>query len=115
MRNATSGRYRSRAGGKNSARGWPGCAIASRFFVDQNCSSGRTSSHRFARRTIPASDSFAASHKQLELEGKLSSQLNDEYFEALRKGVMYWDGEKFVDRLAMNKHYFDIMMSNPSP
>ncbi|TLY30689.1 MAG: hypothetical protein E6K56_06560 [Ignavibacteria bacterium] len=51
---------------------------------------------------VRASDSFTAAHQQLERDGKLATHLNDEYFEALRKGVTYWDGEKFVNHLTMN-------------
>ena len=64
---------------------------------------------------VRASDSFTAAHNQMEREGKLSSHLNDEYFEALRKGVLYWDSEKFVSEPTMNKHYMEAMRSQPLP
>ncbi len=54
---------------------------------------------------VRASDSFTASHRLFEQEGKLSSRLDDPYFESLRKGVQYWDGERFLGSVTRNRHY----------
>ena len=64
---------------------------------------------------VKPSASFIASHGQLEREGKLATRLNDEYFEALRKGVEYWDGDRFVDRVTMNKHDLEGLSPPPLP
>lgn len=58
---------------------------------------------------VDGSDSFVEAHKQLEAEGKLSKKLNEQYYEDLRKGVQYWDGEKFVQEPTMNKNYLKGM------
>ena len=64
---------------------------------------------------VRTSDSFTAAHQKLERDGKLSSHIDAKYLEALRRGVMYWDGDKFVDRVTVNKHYIDAMKPPPLP
>jgi hypothetical protein len=44
-------------------------------------------------------------HQKLEAEGKLTKKLDKQYYEDLRKRVLYWDGEKFVKEPTMNKNY----------
>ncbi len=60
-------------------------------------------------------DAFTSTHVRLEHEGKLTDHLTDEYFEALRKGVMYWDGDKFVLTPTINRHYSEARRSLQSP
>ena len=44
-------------------------------------------------------------HQKLEAEGKLTKKLDKQYYEDLRKRVLYLDGEKFVKEPTMNKNY----------
>ncbi|MBI5731223.1 MAG: VCBS repeat-containing protein [Ignavibacteriales bacterium] len=50
-------------------------------------------------------DKFTALHQKLEAEGKLTKKLDKQYYEDLRKNVLYWDGEKFAKEPNMNKNY----------
>jgi hypothetical protein len=50
-------------------------------------------------------DTFINFHHKLEAEGKLTRKLDPQYYEELRQGVLYWDGEKFVHEPTMNKYY----------
>jgi hypothetical protein len=54
---------------------------------------------------VKAGDDFANYHSRLEKEGKLAKKLDAQYLEELRRGVEYWDGEKFVKEPIMNKKY----------
>jgi len=47
-------------------------------------------------------------HKKLEKEGKLTKKLDEKYYEDLRKSILYWDGEKFVNYPTMNRRYLQI-------
>lgn len=51
-------------------------------------------------------DKFTALHQKLEAEGKLTKKLDKQYYEDLRKSVLYWDGEKFLKEPTMNKNYW---------
>lgn len=64
---------------------------------------------------VRPSDSFTAAHNQLERDGKLTTHLDSAYFDALRNGVMYWDGDKFVNRVTMNRRYIEAMKPPPIP
>ena len=44
-------------------------------------------------------------HQKLEAEGKLTKKLDKQYYEDLRKNVLYWDGEKFVIEPTLNQNY----------
>ncbi|MBM4161870.1 MAG: hypothetical protein FJ217_12340 [Ignavibacteria bacterium] len=46
---------------------------------------------------VRGSDHFAAAHRQLENEGKLKRTLDGAFFEDLRRQVLYWNGERFVN------------------
>jgi hypothetical protein len=35
-------------------------------------------------------------HKKLKAEGKISSTFDQEYFDSLRKSVLYWNGIEWV-------------------
>lgn len=54
---------------------------------------------------VRVSDGFASVYKRLENEGKVSRKLDEQYVEDLRKQVLYWDGERFVNTTTMNKRY----------
>jgi hypothetical protein len=54
---------------------------------------------------VKLGDDFINYHTRLEKQGKLTKKLDAQYLEELRRGVEYWDGEKFVKGVAMNKKY----------
>jgi len=62
---------------------------------------------------VKPSDTFTTVHKKLEAEGKLTKKLDEQYFEELRRGVQYWDGEKFVNHVTMNKRYLEATRMLP--
>ncbi|MCX6143214.1 MAG: hypothetical protein NTZ35_08340 [Ignavibacteriales bacterium] len=45
---------------------------------------------------VRGSDHFTAVHKQYEEQGRFTRVLGDEYYEDLRKNVLYWDGSRFM-------------------
>ncbi len=55
--------------------------------------------------SVRVADEFADLHHIFEKEGKIKKKLDAQYFEDLRRGVKYWDGEKFVKEPTMNKKY----------
>ena len=57
-------------------------------------------------------DKLTALHQKLEADGKLTKKLDKQYYEDLRKNVLYWDGEKFVKEPTMNKNYIKQVVSN---
>ncbi len=57
-------------------------------------------------------DLFVRFHQKMEAEGKLTKKLDAQYYEELRRGVQYWDGEKFVNYTTMNKKYLSITPQN---
>jgi hypothetical protein len=64
---------------------------------------------------VQASDSFMKLHQRLEAEGKTKTIADAHYFEQLRQGVLYWDGEKFVHEPTMNKRYVEAMNTKALP
>lgn len=62
-----------------------------------------------------ASNDFVSTHKKFELEGKATRMIDDRYFEDMRKGVQYWDGEKFVHEPTMNKYYLEATRNKSLP
>ncbi|MGA9364753.1 MAG: hypothetical protein WBW16_10325 [Bacteroidota bacterium] len=54
---------------------------------------------------VEGQDKFVYLHRRLEAQGKLSRELDARYYEELRQGVLYWDGDKFVKEPTMNKYY----------
>jgi hypothetical protein len=54
---------------------------------------------------VKVADEFVNLHRQFKKEGKIKTKLDDQYFENLRREVMYWDGQKFVKEPTMNKKY----------
>ncbi|MBI3194936.1 MAG: hypothetical protein HYZ34_10795 [Ignavibacteriae bacterium] len=63
---------------------------------------------------ITEEDLFATYHHKLETEGKLTKKLDAQYYEDLRQGVQYWDGDKFVKEPTMNKRYIEAIRSSES-
>jgi hypothetical protein len=57
---------------------------------------------------IDPSDVFRASCDRLLKEGKLRSTTGD-YYEDLRKSVLYWDGDQFVNKPTLNKKYLEAV------
>ena len=51
---------------------------------------------------VQGSDSFWLRHRELRAAGKISSKLDDAYYENLKKGVLYWDGTQWTSTPAMN-------------
>ncbi|MBI5475554.1 MAG: VCBS repeat-containing protein [Ignavibacteriales bacterium] len=58
---------------------------------------------------VSGGDLFEKYHQKLEAEGKLKTKIDTQYYENLRKGVQYWDGEKFVKEYTMSKYYLDTV------
>jgi hypothetical protein len=54
---------------------------------------------------VDGEDWFITFHRKMEAEKKLTRQLDAHYYEELRTGVQYWNGEKFVNEPTMNKWY----------
>jgi hypothetical protein len=54
---------------------------------------------------VEADDSFITLHHKLEAQGKLTRKLDAQYYEELRQGILYWDGERFVNYPTMNRMY----------
>lgn len=48
---------------------------------------------------------FVEAHRKLEKERKLKRKLNAEYYEDLRRGVMYWNGREFLKIPCGNDRY----------
>lgn len=59
---------------------------------------------------VRPSDAFSGVHGQYRGRGLVTSELNDAYFENLRRGIQYWDGEKFVSEPVMNKPHREVAM-----
>lgn len=57
---------------------------------------------------VDGEDAFVTLHRKMEAEGKLTRKLDEQYYEELRQGVRYWDGEAFVKVATMNKKYQEI-------
>jgi hypothetical protein len=59
---------------------------------------------------VRPSDAFSGLHGRYRDRGLVTSELSDEYFENLRRGIRYWDGEKFVQEPVMNRRYRGVAM-----
>ncbi|MBS4028755.1 MAG: VCBS repeat-containing protein [Ignavibacteriales bacterium] len=53
---------------------------------------------------VSDSDPFVLLHRKLEKQGKLFRKLDNLYYEELRRGVQYWDGERFVPTPTKNRN-----------
>ena len=56
----------------------------------------------FQVQDVKGSDNFRLQHRDLKAASKISSELNDEYYENLKKGVLYWDGAQWTSTPTMN-------------
>jgi hypothetical protein len=54
---------------------------------------------------VKGSDFFRDRHRELKAAGKISSVLDDAYYEALKKGVLYWDGTEWTSAPSMNRNW----------
>jgi hypothetical protein len=87
----------------NKAGEWVGVVVFFYFDNHLNCAK------------VKAGDDFTNIHLRMEKEGKLSKRIDAKYLEELRRGVQYWDGEKFVREPTMNKRYLDTAKSKQLP
>jgi len=62
---------------------------------------------------IDGEDKSVTLHDKFVDEGKLSKKIDKQYYEDLRKGIKYWDGEKFVNTPTMNKKYVEMAIRLP--
>lgn len=53
---------------------------------------------------VQGSDTFWLRHRELKAAGKITSELNDAYYENLKKGVLYWDGTQWTSMPTMNRN-----------
>ncbi len=58
--------------------------------------------YRFRVQDVKGSDYFRNQHRELKAAGKISSVLDDAYYEALKKGLLYWDGTDWTSIPTMN-------------
>ncbi len=54
---------------------------------------------------VKGSDTFRLKHRELKAAGKISSVLDNAYYEALKPGVLYWDGEQWTSTPSMNANW----------
>jgi hypothetical protein len=52
---------------------------------------------------VKDSDHFRLQHRELKAAGKITSTLDDAYYETLKKGVLYWDGTEWTSTPTMNR------------
>ncbi|MGB7296738.1 MAG: VCBS repeat-containing protein [Candidatus Aminicenantales bacterium] len=52
---------------------------------------------------VKGSDYFRDHHRELKAAGKITSVLDDAYYEKLKKGVLYWDGTEWTSTPTMNR------------
>jgi hypothetical protein len=48
---------------------------------------------------------FEQKHSQAVIEGKVTSVLNDEYWENLKRNILYWDGTEWTSTPATNRNW----------
>jgi hypothetical protein len=56
----------------------------------------------FQVQDVKGSDYFREQHQEQKSAGKITSILDDAYYEALKKGVLYWDGEQWTSAPSWN-------------
>jgi len=66
----------------------------SRIFFELN--------YKLQLQDVRFSHAFEQIHKEARLEGKIKSELNEEYRKNLEKGLLYYDGENWVSQPTMN-------------
>jgi hypothetical protein len=72
---------------------WLGAVVFFIFDKDMRCTS------------VKAGDDFTSAHLRAETGGKSRLVLNQSYFQQLQESVLYWNGERFVNRATPNKAY----------
>jgi hypothetical protein len=82
----------------NKAGEWVGVVMFFYFDKSLNCVK------------VKAGDDFINYHVRLEKEGKLTKKLDNQYFEELRRGVLYWNGKKFDNQPTMNMRHNGMVM-----
>jgi len=58
--------------------------------------------YRLEVQDIKGTDFFNNQHRELRAAGKINSELNDAYYENLKKGVLYWDGTQWTSTPTTN-------------
>jgi hypothetical protein len=58
----------------------------------------------FRVQDVKGSDIFRRNHRELKAAGKVTSVLDDAYYEALKRGVLYWDGTAWTSTPTMNRN-----------
>ena len=53
---------------------------------------------------VRTSDDFEVMHKNAVAEGKITSELNQEYLDNIGRGLLYYDGENWVSEPTMNRN-----------
>lgn len=64
---------------------------------------------------VSGSNSFLDMHQRMEHEGAVTGKIDGRYYDELRKGVQYWDGDKFVNSPTVNRHYLEAMKKRALP
>lgn len=54
---------------------------------------------------ISAGSEYSQKYDQLLNEGLVKEPLDSNYYKTLKDSVQYWDGDRFVNHFALNKHY----------
>lgn len=62
--------------------------------------------------SITFSNHFKQKHKRAQLEGKIRSELNEEYKENLKNGILYYDGQNWVSTPTMTAYWKDKSSSH---
>lgn len=60
-------------------------------------------------RRVYASEPNLAYYRRLQQEELTKARIDHDFLEEMRSAILYWDGDKFVDRPAMNRHYLDAV------
>ena len=60
---------------------------------------------RLELQNVRLSHSFQRKHKKAFAEGKVKSELDENYIRRLEQGFLYWNGDKWVSEPAMNNWY----------
>jgi len=57
---------------------------------------------RFRVLEVKGSDLFREAHREMKTAGKIKSELTPAYWEALKNGVLYWNGKEWTSTPSMN-------------
>jgi len=75
-----------------------------------HCRSGHSNliyelNHNLEIVDVRFSHKFEQKHKETLMDGKIDSKLDEKYRQNLRRGVLYYDGEKWVPEPTMNRNW----------